>query len=173
MTSSEPLQNYVNQQGASFLDEAIPHMDAVYRFALRLAGTQDSAEDLVQDTYFRAFRAWEQYTPGTRCKSWLFTLCRNVFLRKRERGQRHDEILTETAYEDPRALSREAPVFAASKGTDPEGEFFNSIVDEEILRAIGDLPDEYRVAVVLSDLDDLSYNEIAEIMEITVGTVKS
>ena len=173
MTSSEPLQNYVNQQGASFLDEAIPHMDAVYRFALRLAGTQDSAEDLVQDTYFRAFRAWEQYTPGTRCKSWLFTICRNVFLRKRERGQRHDEILTETAYEDPRALSREAPVFAASKGTDPEGEFFNSIVDEEILRAIGDLPDEYRVAVVLSDLEDLSYNEIAEIMEIPVGTVKS
>ena len=173
MTSSEPLQNYVNQQGASFLDEAIPHMDAVYRFALRLAGTQDSAEDLVQDTYFRAFRAWEQYTPGTRCKSWLFTICRNVFLRKRERGQRHDEILTETAYEDPRALSREAPVFAASKGTDPEGEFFNSIVDEEILRAIGDLPDEYRVAVVLSDLEDLSYNEIAGIMEIPVGTVKS
>ncbi len=173
MTSSEPLQNYVNQQGASFLDEAIPHLDAVYRFALRLAGTQDSAEDLVQDTYFRAFRAWEQYTPGTRCKSWLFTICRNVFLRKRERGQRHDEILTETAYEDPRALSREAPVFAASKGTDPEGEFFNSIVDEEILRAIGDLPDEYRVAVVLSDLEDLSYNEIAEIMEIPVGTVKS
>ena len=127
MMSSERLPNYVNQQGASFLDEAIPHMDAVYRFALRLAGTQDGAEDLVQDTYFRAFKAWEQYTPGTRCKSWLFTICRNVFLRQRE----------------------------------------------EILRAIDNLPDEYRIAVVLSDLEDLSYNEIAEIMEIPVGTVKS
>ena len=127
----------------------------------------------MQDTYFRAFRAWDQYTPGTRCKSWLFTICRNVFLRQRERGQRHDEILTETAYEDPRALSREAPVFAASRGTDPEGEFFSSIVDEEILRAIDDLPDEYKMAVVLSDLEDLSYNKIAEVMEIPVGTVKS
>jgi RNA polymerase sigma-70 factor (ECF subfamily) len=173
VTSSEPLPNYVNKEGASFLEEAVPHMDAVYRFALRLAGTQDGAEDLVQDTYFRAFRAWEQYSAGTRCKSWLFTICRNVFLRQRERGQRHDEILTESAFEDPRALSREAPVFAASKGADPEGEFFDSIVDDEILRAIGDLPDEYRMAVVLSDLEDLSYNEIAEIMEIPVGTVKS
>ena len=173
MTSSERLPNYVNQQGASFVDEAIPHMDAVYRFALRLAGTQDGAEDLVQDTYFRAFRAWEQYTPGTRCKSWLFTICRNVFLRQRERGQRHDEIVGETAYEDPRARAREAAVFAASKDADPEGEFFRAIVDEEVLRAIDDLPDEYRMAVVLSDLEDLSYNEIAEIMEIPVGTVKS
>ena len=173
MTSSERLPNHVNQQGASFVDEAIPHMDAVYRFALRLAGTQDGAEDLVQDTYFRAFRAWEQYTPGTRCKSWLFTICRNVFLRQRERGQRHDEIVAETAYEDPRALAREAAVFAASKDADPEGEFFRSIVDEEVLRAIDDLPGEYRMAVVLSDLEDLSYNEIAEIMEIPVGTVKS
>ena len=173
MTSSEKLPNDVNRQGASFVDEAIPHMDAVFRFALRLAGIQDEAEDLVQDTYFRAFRAWEQYAPGTRCKSWLFTICRNVFLRQREREQRHDEILTETAYEDPRALSREAPVFAASKNADPEGEFFRSIVDEEILRAIDDLPDEYRMAVVLSDLEDLSYSEIAEVMEIPVGTVKS
>ena len=157
----------------SFIDEAIPHMDAVYRFALRLAGTQDGAEDLVQDTFFRAFRAWEQYTPGTRCKSWLFTICRNVFLRQRERRQRHDEIVQESAQEDAASLSREAPVFAASKDSDPEGDFFKSIVDEEILEAIDALPDEYRMAVVLSDLEDLSYNEIAEVMEIPVGTVKS
>ena len=173
MTNNEPLPDYVNQRGASFVEEAIPHMDAVYGFALRLAESRDSAEDLVQDTYLRAFRAWEQYTPGTRCKSWLFTICRNVFLSLRERGRRHDEILAKTAYEDPRALSREAPVFAASEDTDPEGEFFRSIVDEEILRAIDELPDEYRMAVVLSDLEDLSYNEIAEVLGVPVGTVKS
>ena len=157
----------------SFIEEAIPHMDAVYRFALRLTGTQDGAEDLVQDTFFRAFRAWDQYTPGTRCKSWLFTICRNVFLRQRERRQRHDEIVQETAQEDGASLSREAPVFAASKDSDPEGDFFNSIVDEEIIAAIDELPTEYKMAVVLSDLEGLSYNEIAEIMEIPVGTVKS
>lgn len=160
-------------QRANFLEEAIPHMDAVYRFALRLAGTPDGAEDLVQDTYFRAYRAWDQYTPGTRCKSWLFTICRNVFLRQRERRQRHDEILLESARDDASTLSREAPVFAASKDSDPEGDFFKSIVDDEILSAIEELPDEYRMAVVLSDLEDLTYNEIAEVMEVPVGTVKS
>ena len=162
-----------NAQGASFSEEALPHMDAVYRFALRLTGAQDEAEDLVQDTYLRAFRAWEQYAPGTRCKSWLFTICRNVFLRGRERRQRHDAILMETAPDDPRAISREAPVFAASQDEDPEGEFFRSIVDDQVVAAIEELPEEYRMAVVLSDLEDLSYGEIAEVMEIPVGTVKS
>ena len=162
-----------NAQGASFSEAAVPHMDAVYRFALRLSGSRDEAEDLVQDTYLRAFRAWEQYAPGTRCKSWLFTICRNVFLRRRERTQRHDEILLETAQDDPRAISREAPVFAASRDEDPEGEFFRSIVDDQVFAAIEELPHEYRLAVVLSDLEDLSYGEIAEVMGIPVGTVKS
>ena len=162
-----------NAQGASFSDEAVPHMDAVYRFALRLTGGRDEAEDLVQDTYLRAFRAWEQYAPGTRCKSWLFTICRNVFLRGRERSQRHDEILLETAQDDPRAISREAPVFSASRDQDPEGEFFRSIVDAQVFEAIDQLPEEYRIAVVLSDLEGLSYGEVAEVLEIPVGTVKS
>ncbi len=162
-----------NARGASFSEEAVPHMDAVYRFALRLTGSRDEAEDLVQDTYVRAFRAWEQYEPGTRCKSWLFTICRNVFLRGRERSQRHDEILLETAQDDPRAISREAPVFAASRDEDPEGEFFRSIVDDQVFAAIDELPDEYLMAVVLSDLEDLSYGEIAEVMGVPVGTVKS
>ena len=162
-----------NARGASFSEEALPHMDAVFRFALRLTGARDEAGDLVQDTYLRAFRAWEQYTPGTRCKSWLFTICRNVFLRGRERSRRRDEILLEAAQDDPRAISREAPVFAASRDEDPEGEFFRSIVDDKVFEAIDQLPEEYRMAVVLSDLEDLSYGEIAEVMEIPVGTVKS
>jgi RNA polymerase sigma-70 factor (ECF subfamily) len=110
-----------NAQGASFSEDAVPHMDAVFRFALRLTGARDEAEDLVQDTHLRAFRAWEQYAPGTRCKSWLFTICRNVFLRGRKRSLRHDAILMETAQDDPREISREAPVFAASRDEDPEG----------------------------------------------------
>lgn len=157
----------------SFREEALPHLDAVYRFALRLSGSPDRAQDLVQDTYYRAYRSWEQYTPGTRCKSWLFTICRNVFLRGRERNQRHDEILSEQAPEDPRTLSREAPVFAASKDSDPEGDFFRELVDDEVLEAIDELPEEYREAVVLSDLEGLPYAEVAEVLEVPVGTVKS
>ena len=96
-----------------------------------------------------------------------------MFLRGRERTKRHDEILLETAQDDPRAISREAPVFAASRDEDPEGAFFRSIVDDKVFAAIEKLPEEYRLAVVLSDLEDLSYGEIAEVMGIPVGTVKS
>ncbi|MBI4540767.1 MAG: sigma-70 family RNA polymerase sigma factor [Gemmatimonadetes bacterium] len=158
---------------ASFEEEALPHLDAVYRFALRLTGSADAAQDLAQDTFLRAFRAWGQYTPGTRCKSWLFTICRNVFLRQRERSQRLDTILTEVAEEDPRDLSRENPVFAATHELDPEGAFFRSLVDRDVLRAIDELPEEYRLAVVLSDLEGFRYHEIAELVGVPVGTVKS
>lgn len=156
-----------------FREEALPHMDAVYRFALRLAGSPSAAEDLVQETYFRAWRSWEQYTRGTNCRSWLFTICRNHFLRQRQRTRRHDEILAERAPDDPETLSRENPVFAASRDEDPEGDFFRGIVDDEILAAIDDLPETYRTAVVLSDLEGLSYREMAALMEVPLGTVKS
>lgn len=159
---------------ASFEEEALPHLDAVYRFGLRLSGSPDRAEDLVQETFLRAYRSWDQYTPGTQCKSWLFTICRNVFLRQRERGQRHDEIVAENVRRDgPGAVEPVNPVWMSVIGVDPEGDFFDSIVDAEILQAIDDLPEEYRTAVVLSDLEGLPYNEIADLMDVPVGTVKS
>ena len=160
---------------ASFHDEALPHLDAVYRFALRLAGSPDRAEDLVQETFLRALRAWDQYKPGTRAKSWLFTICRNVFLRQRERGQRHDQIVREESLAGGSggAVNDINPVWRELHSTDPEGRFFDAIVDEKILESIDDLPEEYRTAVVLSDLEDLSYQEISELMEVPVGTVKS
>jgi len=157
----------------SFRDEALPQMDAVYGFALRLARDPDRAQDLTQDTFLRAYQNWEQYTPGTKAKSWLFTICRNLFLRGQDRSRRHDEIVAEAAEEDPRALSREAPVFMAVRDRDPEGEFWSQVVDEQILEAIEALPDEFRSAVILSDIEELSYEEIAGVLEIPVGTVKS
>jgi RNA polymerase sigma-70 factor (ECF subfamily) len=158
-----------------FREEALPHLDAVYRFALRLAGSPDEAQDLVQETFLRAFRSWDQYTTGTRVKSWLFTICRNVFLRQRDRSRRHDEIVEQEGrgMAPPAGGNPVNPVWVATMGRDPEGEFFDSIVDDEVLRAIDHLPEDYRTAVVLSDLEGLSYDEIAELMEVPVGTVKS
>ena len=148
-------------------------MDAVYRFALRLSKNPDRAQDLTQDTFLRAYQNWEKYTPGTQAKSWLFTICRNLFLRREERKKRHDEIVTSVADKDPRQISREATVFMAVRDRDPEGEFWRQMVDEEVLSAIDALPGEFREAVVLSDLEDMSYQEISEITDAPVGTVKS
>ena len=158
---------------ADFHEEALPHMDAVFRFALRLTGSRDQAEDLVQETFLRAFRSWDQYTPGTQCKSWLFTICRNVFLRSRERGQRHDEIVAENVDRSSGSLDVVNPVWVKAVEADPEGDFFDAIVDEEVLRRIQELPEDYRTAVVLSDLEGFSYQEIAEMIGVPVGTVKS
>ena len=156
-----------------FREEALPHMDAVFRFALRLSGNKDEAEDLVQETFLRAYRAWAQYTPGTRCKSWLFTICRNVFLRQRERDQRHEEIVSETVDRSAGAFDVVNPVWVRAVEADPEGDFFRSIVDEEVLRRIQELPEDYRTAVVLSDLEGFTYQEISEMTGVPVGTVKS
>ena len=161
---------------ASFREEALPHLDAVYRFALRLTGSQDEAEDLAQETFLRAYRSWDQYTPGTRCKSWLFTICRNLFLRQTERGQRHERIVREHAPGPGSVAAATAatnPVWQAAAEDDPEGRFFGAFVDEEVLARIDLLPAEYRTAVLLSDLEGLSYQEIAELLEVPVGTVKS
>jgi RNA polymerase sigma-70 factor (ECF subfamily) len=158
---------------ADFRAEALPHMDAVFRFALRLSGNKDEAEDLVQETFLRAYRSWAQYTPGTQCKSWLFTICRNVFLRQRERGQRHEEIVSETVDRSAGALDVVNPVWVRAVEADPEGDFFRSIVDEEVLLRIQELPEDYRTAVVLSDLEGFTYQEISEMTGVPVGTVKS
>lgn len=159
--------------GTGFEEEALPHLDAVYRFALRLSGAPDQAEDLVQETFLRAFRSWNQYTRGTAAKSWLFTICRNVFLRRRERNQRHDQIVTESAGREGPGPNPINPVWVSTMGVDPEGTFFDSIVDDRIMQAIGELPEEYRTTVVLSDMEGLPYAEIAKLMEVPVGTVKS
>lgn len=156
-----------------FEDEALPHLDAVYRFALRLSGSPDLAEDLVQETFLRAFKAWNQYTRGTAAKSWLFTICRNVFLRRRERRQRHEEIVDANAARSAGGTGPVEPLWSSVAGVDPEGDFFSSLVDDRIVEAIEALPEEYRTAVVLSDIEGLPYAEIAELMEVPVGTVKS
>jgi RNA polymerase sigma-70 factor (ECF subfamily) len=157
--------------GPTFEEEALAHLDAVYRFALRLSRSADRAEDLVQETFLRAFRGWDQYTPGTRCKSWLFTICRNVFLRQWERGQRHERAVRELSDDGPGDVIN--PLWAATAGTDPEGRFFDTLVESDVLREIEALPVEYRLVVLLSDLEELSYQEIAELLDLPLGTVKS
>jgi RNA polymerase sigma-70 factor, ECF subfamily len=159
----------------TFEAEALPHLDAVYRFALRLTGSASEAEDLTQETFLRAYRAWDQYTPGTRAKSWLFTICRNAYLRERERDTRREEILARAALEeaDAAVASNETPLFAGRADYDPEGDFFRALVDERIFEAIDELPREFREVVVLSDLEGLSYQEIASVTDVPLGTVKS
>jgi RNA polymerase sigma-70 factor (ECF subfamily) len=156
-----------------FADEALPHMNAVYRFALRLCqGRESDAEDLVQETFLRAYHSWHTYKRRTECRSWLFTICRNQFLKSVNRRSHRQEVPASQIDADVESLAATA-VFSAVQSADPEKEFFDSFVDEEVMAAIDRLPDPFREAVVLSDLEGMGYPQVAEILGVPVGTVKS
>ncbi len=164
----------IRVQKVGFVEEAIPHLDAVYRFALRLSrGHEAEAQDLVQDTFLRAHRGWEGFRLGTNCRAWLFTICRNSFLRGEERRGRRAEILESETDADVESLAATAVFSEVRENVDPEAAFFDSFLDREVLNALDALPTPFREAVVLSDLEGLSYLEIAEVLELPTGTVKS
>jgi RNA polymerase sigma-70 factor, ECF subfamily len=152
--------------GRSFDDEALPHLDALYRVALRFTADPSQAEDLVQDTMLKAYRAWKQYRPGTNAKGWLLTILRNTFINDYRR-RRHEPIAMDLEGIEPYALDR------SMQEADPEGTFFSQIVDDKVLQAIDALPTEFREVLVLSDVEGMRYAEIAETLQIPVGTVKS
>jgi len=155
-----------------FVEEALPWLDAVGRFALRLThGDRDAADDLTQDTFLRAHRFWHTYERGTNAKSWLFTICRTTFLRDRERIRNQRE--RPAADFDARVEALSAVSALGNPPPDPEHEFFGRLIDEEVVAAIDALPEEFREVLVLSDLGDLSYEEIGTVVGIPIGTVKS
>jgi RNA polymerase sigma-70 factor (ECF subfamily) len=156
----------VDERKAGFEREALVHLDALYRVALRLAGNAADADDLVQETMLKAYRAWDQYQPGTNAKGWLLTILRHTFINEYRRRARHPENVDIDAIE-PFA------VFEDVQEDDPQGRFFDQIVDDEVLRAIDALPEQFREAIVLSDVEGLSYEEIARIIGVPLGTVKS
>src|SRR5947199_10580186 len=154
------------EKRASFEREALVHLDSRYRVALRLTGNAAEADDLVQETMLKAYRAWEQYQKGTNAKGWLLTILRHAFINEYRRRTRHPATVDLDAIET-------FSVFEELQDEDPQGTFFDRIVDDEVLRAIDQLPEQFRETVVLSDVEGLSYEEIARVLDVPVGTVKS
>ena len=148
---------------AQFEREALVHLDALYSFALKLARSRDDAEDLVSDTLLRAIERWEQYRLGTNIRAWLFTILYHVFVSRKRRIDARE-------VQQPEDTEGWALFEAVGEA---EGRWFDSFLDEEITTAIAALPDEYRAAVVLSDLQGLRYAEIAQALGVPEGTVKS
>src|SRR5437764_5438706 len=151
---------------ASFEREALVHLDSLYRVALRLTGNPAEADDLVQETMLKAYRAWRQFEQGTNAKGWLLTILRHAFINEYRRRTRHRETVDLDAIEP-------FSVFEELQDDDPQGTFFDRIVDDEVRRAIDELPEQFRETVVLSDVEGLSYEEIARVLEVPGGAVSS
>lgn len=157
----------MSDKNAAFEAEALVHLDVLYGLALRFTGGEEAAaQDLVQDTMLKAYRAWDNYEPGTNCRAWLTTILRNTFINNLRRRQKRP---TPVEYEEV----AERSVFMELQEANAAGGFFDRIVDEEVVRAIEELPEDFRVPLVLADLEGIGYQEISELLEIPVGTVKS
>ncbi|OGK99639.1 MAG: hypothetical protein A3E31_12935 [Candidatus Rokubacteria bacterium RIFCSPHIGHO2_12_FULL_73_22] len=149
---------------------ALVHLDALYRSALRLTQNRAEAEDVVQDTFLRAFRSFHRFNPGTNCRAWLFTILRNTFL-NRVRGAGREVHEGESAEGWDALLERSAE--RRPGAGNPEEELLQTALHGDVDRALRALPLAFREAVVLVDLEGLSYKEVAEIVGCPVGTVMS
>ena len=158
-----------NDKQYDFQTEAIPHQNALYNYALKIVRNSDDAHDLVQDTYYKAYKSYHQFKSGTNSKAWMFMILKNTFinnyrkLRKEPSKVTYDEI--EDLYEN----------IKSEQATDNnlELDFYHNLLDDELSTALSKLPRKMKEVFLLCDLEGYSYEEIAEIVNIPVGTVRS
>jgi RNA polymerase sigma-70 factor (ECF subfamily) len=155
-----------------FEREVMQHLDALYRTALRMTRNQQDAEDLVQETSLRAYRFLDKFQPGTNLRAWLFKILTNTYInryRKVSNEPRVDSIDDTEEF----ALYNHLDTEAASRGGSVEAQVLDRFAEEDIKKAIEALPPQYRMTVLLADVEGFSYNDIAEITNVKKGTVMS
>jgi RNA polymerase sigma-70 factor (ECF subfamily) len=154
-----------------FEREAMPHLDALYGSALRLTRSPSDAEDLVQDTLLRAYRFWDRFEAGTNLKAWLLRIQTNTFINRYRRSVRERKV-----FDGPLATPVGEGVMSRSamRGlTNPIEDAQRRILAQEIQKAIDELPEDHRIMILLADVEELSYKEIADVVGCPVGTVMS
>lgn len=155
---------------ARFEAEALPLLQGLYSAAFRLTRNAADAEDLVQETFLRAYRGFHQFEPGTNLKAWLYRILTNTFINSYRKKQREPQTDSLDETEDWYLFSR-----MAERGTEPSAEtsVIESLPDEDVQDALSSLPEQFRIAVLLADVEGFSYKEIAEITSVPIGTVMS
>ncbi|HLR33266.1 MAG TPA: sigma-70 family RNA polymerase sigma factor [Fodinibius sp.] len=157
------------QKQEDFEDEIIPHLDAMYNFALRLTSDPSDAEDLVQDTIVKAFRFFSSYEKGTNAKAWLFRILKNSYInnyrKKSKKPNQVDYDEVSTFYETIRAERTDT--------SDLEDKMFRELIDDDISNALDELPEDFRTVVLLCDVEGFTYEEIANMLDVPIGTIRS
>jgi RNA polymerase sigma-70 factor (ECF subfamily) len=158
---------------AQFAELAMPYMSALYSAALRLTRNPADAEDLVQETYLRAYRAFAGFKEGTNLKAWLYKILTNTFINSYRARKRRPEQEQLDDVEDFYLFRKLGGLEAVAAERSPEVEVIEALPDDEVKSALESLPEQFRMAVLLADVEGFSYKEIAEIMDVPIGTVMS
>jgi RNA polymerase sigma-70 factor (ECF subfamily) len=144
-------------------------MDLLYNFALRTTGDRDDAKDLLQETYLKAYRFWDKYEKGTNIRAWLFRIMKNSYINRYRKETREPDKVdygdVENFYDSIRDDSKET--------SDLQQRMFGNLLGDEVTTALEELPDDFRTVVILCDIEELTYEEIAEFLNCPIGTVRS
>lgn len=154
----------LDKKKKEFEEISVQYMNSLYNAAVRLTRDGSDAQDLVQDTYLRAYRFFDKFEKGTNFKAWLFKILKNIYINKYRKQQKSPQMVEISNFESTSGL--------ASNVT-PENEIFDGLLDDDISKAIYSIPEEFRLVIILSDLEGFSYKEISEILECPIGTVMS
>jgi RNA polymerase sigma-70 factor (ECF subfamily) len=158
---------------ATFAEQAMPLMDGLYSAALRMTRNPSDAEDLVQETYLKAYRAFHTFQEGTNLKAWLYRILTNTYINTYRAKKRRPDETDLDEVEDLYLYRRLGGLEAATAGRSAEEELLDQLTDSEVKEALEALPEQFRMAVLLADVEGFAYKEIAEILDIPIGTVMS
>lgn len=166
---SNTLMNSTQSKQSLFEQEALPHMNALYSFAVRLCRDRDDASDLLQETFLKGFRFFDKFESGTNCKAWLFRILKNTYINQYRKDKKEPDTIEYDTIEEFYDLIRSE----SSESTDLQKRIFDNLLDDEISIALDSLPESFRTAIILCDLEGMTYDEISEILECPIGTVRS
>jgi len=158
------------RQKERFEKEALVHIDSLFRTALRMTKNEGDADDLVQEAFLKAWRFWDKFQEGSNCRAWLFKIMTNIFINNYRAKAWTPQTIDLEDVDDDFLFGQ---LSALGPTDDPEKHFFNKVFDDDVKKAIEELPDDFRLVVVLSFLEGFSYQEIADIVNLNIGTVKS
>src|SRR5437016_5566513 len=156
-----------------FVGQAMEHMPSLYTAALRMTRNPADAEDLVQETYLKAYRSFDSFQEGTNLKAWLYKILTNTFINSYRARRRRPEQTELDDVEDLYLYRRLGGLEAVAAGRSAEEEVMDLFTDAEVKEALESLPEQFRMAVLLADVEGFSYKEIADIMDVPIGTVMS
>ncbi|RCK74485.1 MAG: RNA polymerase sigma-70 factor, ECF subfamily [Ignavibacteriae bacterium] len=152
-----------------FLDEAIPNMNLLYNFARHLTGNADDADDLLQDTFLKAYRFWDSYEKGTNIRAWLFRIMKNSYINKYRKDSKEPEVVD---FDEIEEFFTSSQTEIATED-DLAKKIFSNLFEDEVQRAIDELPIDFKTVIILCDIEGFTYEEIAEFLDIPIGTVRS